>query len=110
MVADIFMEAEEVLRLAKESLSKSPIRPEQSNYVIFRKHVSRPILQLFEMSRCIWSKHSWKHGVNIAIPMQAMFRTQSRAKLQSPRHLELLRKYDGGSPKLTSVSDVRCPK
>ena len=103
------MEEEEVLKLAKKSLSlesKSHRRPDQSNYDVFRIHVSKPILQLFEMSKPAWCKHQWKDGVNLAVPMQAMFKSRSLAKLQSPRYSQLRKKYDGGSPKLASVIDV----
>ena len=100
------MEEEDVLKLAQKSLcleQESP-KPTQTNYDVFRKQVSRSILQLFEMSKSGSSKHSWKKGVNLAVQMQAMFNVS--AKLQSPRQLRLLRKYDGGSPRLASVIDV----
>lgn len=103
------MEEEEVLKLAKKSLSlesRSLRYPEQSNYDVFRKHVSRPILQLFEMSKPVWCKCKWKNGVNLAISLQAMFKPKSLAKLQSPRHLQLLKEYDGGSRKLAGIIDV----
>ena len=106
------MEEEEVLKLAKKSLpleSKSRRRPEQSNYDVFRTHVSRPILQLFEISKPVWSKYKWKHGVNLAVPMQAIFKPRSLAKLQSQGPSQL-NKYDGGSRKLAGVIDVGCPK
>lgn len=48
--------------------------------------------------------------MNLAVQMQAMFKAQSQAKLRSPRYAQLLEKYDGGSPKLTSVIDARYPK
>lgn len=103
------MKEEEVLQSAKKSLSleqRSGQSPQKSNYDIFRRHVSISILRLFNMPVSVCSKRPWKKGVNLAVPMQAMFKTQSRAKLQSPRHSHLLKKYDGGSPKLTSVIDV----
>ena len=102
------MEEEEVLKLAQKSLSLERRIPEQTNYDVFRKQVSNSVLQLFEMSKSSWSKRSWKKGVNLAVQIQAMFNVS--AKLQSPRHVQLLKKYDGGSPRLASVIDVRCPK
>lgn len=103
------MEEELVLKFAQKSLrfeTKSRHRPEQSNYDVFRAHVSKPIIQLFEMSMPVWRTYKWKWGVNLAVPMQAMFKPQSLAKLQSPRYSHLLKKYDGGSQKLASVIDV----
>lgn len=100
------MEEEEVLRLAKKSLSLESKVFRRSNYDAFRHCVSSPILELFNMPESVWSKRSWKTGVNLAVPMQAMFKAQSRAKLQSPRYGQLVKKYDGGSPKLTGVIDV----
>ena len=46
--------------------------------------------------------------MNLALPMQAIFKTQSLAKLKSARHSQLLKEYDGGNPKLASVVDVGC--
>ena len=100
------MEEQEVLKLAKKSLSLELKVFRRSNYDAFRHHVSKPILELFNMSRFVWSKRSWNMGVNLAVQMQAIFKAQSRAKLQSPRHAQLMKKYDGGSPKLTGVIDV----
>ena len=99
-------EEEEVLKLAKKSLSLEWEALRGSNYDVFRHHVSSPILELFSMPESLPSKRSWKMGVNLAVPMQTMFKAQSRAKLQNPRHTQLVRKYDGGSPKLTGVIDV----
>ena len=100
------MEEEEILKLAKKSLPLELKVVRRSNYDTFRHHVSSPILELFNMSKAVSSKRSWKLGLDLAVPMQAMFKAQSRAKLQSPRHAELSKKYDCGSPKLTSVIDV----
>lgn len=104
------MEEEDVLKLAKKSLSleQESLKQTQTNYDVFRKQVSRSILQLFEMSKSGSSKYSWKKGVNLAVQMQAMFNVS--AKIRSPRQLRLLKKYDGGSPRLASVIDVRRPK
>ena len=46
--------------------------------------------------------------MNLAVPMQAMFKPQSLAKLKRARHSQLLKEYDAGSPKLASVVDVGC--
>lgn len=100
------MEEEEILKLAKKSLPLELKVFRHSNYDAFRHHASSPILELYNMSKSVWSKRSWKLGLNLAVPMQAMFKAQSQAKLQSPRHAELSKKYDGGSPKLTGVIDV----
>lgn len=101
------MEGPEINRLATQSLSfevtKQPI---QSNHYIFRKHVSKPILQLYKVFPAVWRDQNWKNGVNLALPMQAMFKTQSLAKLKSARHSQLLKEYDGGNPELASVVDV----
>lgn len=104
------MEEEDVLKLAQNSLclEQESLKQKQTNYDVFRKQVSRSILQLFKMSESGSSKHSWKKGVNLAVQMQAMFNVS--AKLQSPRQLRLLKRYDGGSPRLASVIDVRRPK
>lgn len=103
------MEEEDVLKLALKSLSfeQESLKQAQTNYDVFRKQVSRPILQLFEMSRSDSNRCSWKNGVNRAMQMQTMFNASTR--LQSPRQLRLLSKYDGGSPRLASVIDVRRP-
>lgn len=100
------MEEEEVLKLAKKSLSLESKVFRRSNYDAFRHFVSSPILELFNMSESVWSKRCWKMGVNLAVPMQAIFKAQSRAKLQSQRHGRLVEKYDGGSPNLTGLIDV----
>ena len=97
-----------ILQLAKKSLSfecKSQ-RLGQSNYDVFRRCVSRPFLRLFEMPESDSSKRAWNNGVNLAVQMQAIFNAQSRAKIQSSRHAQLLKKLDGGSLKLTRVIDV----
>ena len=62
------------------------------------------------MSRFSWKKQIWKKRVNLVVQMQAIFKVRSQAKLQSPRHAQLMEKYDGGSPKLANVIDVRRPK
>ena len=88
------MEEEEVLKYAKASLSlewKSRLHPEQSNHDTFRKNVSSPILEVFSMSKHVSSKRAWRNGVNFAVQMQAMFKAQSRARLESPRYAQLLK-------------------
>ena len=103
------MDEEKVLELAEKSLSleRESLRISgRSNYDIFRSHVSKAILQLFEMSEIGRSEHVCKNGVNLV----EQFKVPSRAKLQSPRYAQLLQKYDGGSPKLASVIDVRPPR
>lgn len=106
------MEEERVLELAQKSLSFEKPReiPEQSNYDVFRYYISKPILRLHDMTEFDWKMRNWTNGVNLAMKMQAIFKPHSQAKLKSPRHAELLSQYDGGSPKLTSVIDVRYPE
>lgn len=107
------MDEGKVLELAEKSLSleqESHTIPDHNNYDVFRSHVSKAILQLFEMSKTGGSEHVCKNGVHLALQMQTIFKVQSRAKLQSPRYAQLLEKYDGGSPKLASVIDVRSPR
>ena len=106
------MEEERVLELAKKSLSFEKPREilERSNYDVFRNYISKPILRLHDMTEFDWRLRNWSNGVNLAIKMQAIFKTHSQAKLKSQRHAELLSHYDRGSPKLTSVIDVRYPE
>ena len=106
------MDEEKVLELAEKSLSlerESHRIPDQSNYDVFPSHVSKAILQLFETPETGRSEHVCKNRVYLAVKMQTIFKVPSRAKLQSPRYAQLLQKYDGGSPKLASVIDVRRP-
>ena len=103
------MEEEKILRLARKSLSlyprSIPTPPRKINYDVFRKQVSKSFLSLFEMSETDSNKRTWKNGVSLAPQMQAIF--QVRAKPQSPRHAQLLEKYEGRSRKLAGVIDVR---
>ena len=104
------MEKEKILQIARKSLSLYPrtFPSKTNNYAVFRKQISKSFLYLFEMSETRSNKRTWENGVNLAPQMQAIF--QVRAKPQSPKHAQLLEKYEGRSRKLARVIDVRHSK